>query len=181
VIVPASDPLLREAVMGFSVARTAGSHRSVGRLALATLVALFACIAQPATVRADGGAPAASDPPAYRAGVEAIRAGDYPKAIALLREHVADKPGDANGWNWLGYASRKTGDLDAAFSHYRKALAIDPKHRGAHEYIGEAYLMAKDPDKAEEHLKILDRLCFLPCEEFTDLKKAIAAYRKSSR
>jgi cytochrome c-type biogenesis protein CcmH/NrfG len=166
--------------MGITLARSKGWRRAGVQFALAPVVMLVAGLALPASGRADGGAPAPSDPPSYRAGVEAIRAGDFPKAIALLKEHVADKPGDANGWNWLGYASRKTGDLDAAFSHYRKALTIDPKHRGAHEYIGEAYLMAKDPAKAEEHLKILDRLCFLPCEEFSDLKKAIAAYRKSA-
>jgi tetratricopeptide (TPR) repeat protein len=139
----------------------------------------LAGLALPAALRADGGAPAPTDPPNYRLAVESIRAGDYPKAIALLKQHVADKPADANAWNCLGFASRKSGDLDAAFDHYRKALSIDPKHRGAHEYIGEAYLMVKQPAKAEEHLKILDRLCFLPCEEYTDLRKAIAAYRKS--
>ena len=127
---------------------------------------------------ADGGAPAPTDPPTYRLGVAAIKAGDYPKAIGLLKQHVADKPNDANGWNWLGFASRKSGDLEGAFSHYRKALALDPKHRGAHEYIGEAYLMARDLAKAEEHLNILDRLCWLPCEEYRDLRKAIAEYRK---
>lgn len=139
--------------------------------------ALAAIFAGPAF--GDGDAPAPADPPAYRAGVAAIEAGDYPAAIRHLRQHVAEKPADANGWNWLGYASRKSGDLDGAFAHYRKALALDPKHRGAHEYIGEAYLMARDPAKAEEHLQILDRLCRLPCAEYRDLRKAIDAYRRS--
>jgi DNA-binding SARP family transcriptional activator len=62
------------------------------------------------------------------------------------------------------------------FKHYNEALRIDPKHRNAHEYIGEAYLMVNNPAKAKEHLAALDRLCFFSCEEFTDLKKAIAAY-----
>ena len=141
-------------------------------------VALLLALTAPAA--ADGDAPAPTDPPAYRTGVAAIEAGDFPKAIGLLKQHVAEKPNDANGWNWLGYASRKSGDLDGAFAHYRKALALDPKHRGAHEYIGEAYLMAREPAKAEEHLKILDRLCRLPCEEYRDLKKAIAEYRKAN-
>jgi hypothetical protein len=30
--------------------------------------------------------------------------------------------------------------------------------------------------KAKEHLGTLDKLCFLPCSEYSDLKKAIAAY-----
>ena len=145
-----------------------------GALPFAVLLALAG------TALADGDAPAPADPPTYRLGVAAIKAGDFPKAIGLLKQHVAEKPNDANGWNWLGYASRKSGDLDGAFAHYRKALALDPKHRGAHEYIGEAYLMAKEPARAEEHLKILDRLCRLPCEEYRDLKKAIANYRKAN-
>jgi len=31
-------------------------------------------------------------------------------------------------------------------------LQLNPRHRGAHEYIGEAYLMANNLNKAEEHL-----------------------------
>ena len=31
--------------------------------------------------------------------------------------------------------------------------------------------------KAEEHLKILDGLCWMPCEQYTMLKKAVAAYK----
>ncbi len=52
-------------------------------------------------------------------------------------------------YNWLGYVYRKTGKLDPAFKAYKRALGLDPQHKGAHEYIGEAYLMANQPDKAE--------------------------------
>ena len=75
----------------------------------------------------------------------------------------------------------KTGALDKAFLHYDKALAIDPKHLGAHEYLGEAYLMAGNLPKAEEHLKILDGLCFLPCDEYTKLKKVVAGYKATGK
>jgi len=40
---------------------------------------------------------------------------------------------------------------------YEKALALDPRHLGAHEYIGEAYLALDDLAKAKEHLARLDR------------------------
>ena len=59
------------------------------------------------------------------------------------------------------------------------ALAIDPKHRGAHEYIGEAYLTLDDLAKAKTHLARLDSFCFLPCSEYSDLKKSVEAYEKS--
>ena len=57
------------------------------------------------------------------------------------------------------------------------ALQLDPRHRGAHEYIGEAYLMANNLTKAEEHLAALQRICLILCGEYEDLKKAIADYR----
>ena len=52
------------------------------------------------------------------------------------------------------------------------------RHRGAHEYAGEAYLMVDDLAKAEEHLTALQRIRLIPCEEYEDLKKTIAAYRQ---
>ena len=124
-----------------------------------------------------GGGRSASTDPEYNAAVSAIKAQDYAKAIGLLKGYVARSPDDANGENWLAYSLRKSGQLDAAFEHYDKALKLDPKHLGAHEYVGEAYLMVGNLAKAEEHLKILDKLCFLPCEQFTDLKEAVAAYK----
>src|SRR3990170_4621986 len=63
--------------------------------------------------------------------------------------------------------------LDPVFKHYTEALRLAPKHRGAHEYIGEAYLMVGNVPKAREHLTQLDRLCFFGCEEYSSLKKAI--------
>jgi tetratricopeptide (TPR) repeat protein len=66
--------------------------------------------------------------------------------------------------------------MQLVFKHYEEALRIDPKHRGAHEYIGEAYLMTGNLPKAREHLAALDKLCFFGCAELDQLKKAIAAY-----
>jgi Flp pilus assembly protein TadD len=112
--------------------------------------------------------------------VSAIEATQYGKAIPLLQSYIARAPNDAYAENWLAYSYRKSGQLDQAFLHYDRALAIDPKHRGAHEYLGEAYLMTGNLAKAEEHLKILDKLCFLPCTEYTMLKKAVAEYREKN-
>ena len=118
--------------------------------------------------------------PTYKAAVDQIEAGHYPEAATLMETYVGrsdTNANDADAQNWLGYAYRKSGNLDAAFLHYDKALAINPKHRGAHEYMGEAYLMTGNLAQAEEHLKILDGLCWLPCTEYSQLKSAVAAYR----
>ena len=101
---------------------------------------------------------------------------DWPGAIAEL-ERARQKDGrNADVYNLLGYSLRKSGKLDLAFARYHTALQLDPKHLGAHEYIGEAYLMAGRPDKAREHLMALSRLCGQKCEQYEDLSKAVAAY-----
>ena len=65
-----------------------------------------------------------------------------------------------------------------AFEHYNIALKINPNHIGAHEYIGEAYLMDKKPVEAEKHLVSLEKICGnKTCEEFVDLQRAIAQYK----
>jgi len=106
--------------------------------------------------------------------------GDWPAAAALLREAVAQQPGNARYHSLYAYSLRKgpSPDMGLVFQHYNEALKIDPELRGAHEYIGEAYLMVGNVAKAKEHLGVLDRLCFLPCAEYTDLKKAISVHEK---
>jgi tetratricopeptide (TPR) repeat protein len=117
----------------------------------------------------------------YKDAMDAIQAERYAQAIPLLETWVARNHTDADGFNWLGYAYRKTGKLEPALRNYKRALGIHPQHKGAHEYIGEAYLMAQQPDKAEEHARILAQLCPQSCEELTDLRAAIAAYRAKAR
>lgn len=116
---------------------------------------------------------------AYRDGVAAVKKQDYKRAVALLEKAVAQNDRDADAYNMLGYSQRKLRNYDAAFASYRKALELDPKHRGAHEYIGEAYLEMGQLAKAKAHLHKLDELCFLPCEEYDDLKEAVEKYEAS--
>ena len=87
-------------------------------------------------------------------------------------------PDHADLQNYLGYAHRNLKQFDAAFRHYKRAIELEPRHRGAHEYIGEAYLMVGDVPNAEKHLAALRAICLLPCEELTDLEKAFAKYRR---
>jgi len=103
---------------------------------------------------------------------------DWNAAAATMQDAVASNPRNADYHNLYAYALRKggTSDMNLVFKHYNEALAIDRKHRGAHEYLGEAYLMVGNVGKAKEHLAELDRLCTFGCAEFTELKKAIASY-----
>ena len=112
----------------------------------------------------------------YENGVKAVNSADYIKAIKLLSKVVAAKPKDADAWNYLGFSNRKLKRFDQALNAYQKALAINPKHRGAHEYLGELYLQTDDLANARKHLKRLDKICFFGCEEYDDLKAAILAY-----
>jgi len=84
------------------------------------------------------------------------------------------EPTNADAQNLLGYAYRNQRKYDLAFVHYKEALRLDPKHRGANEYIGEAYVLVGDKAKAQEHLAALERICGKGCEEYQDLARAIA-------
>ena len=117
----------------------------------------------------------------YELGVKAVKAANYEKAIMRLSKVVAAKPGNADAWNWIGFSHRKLKKFDQAMSAYQKALAIDPNHRGANEYLGELYLQTGDLAKAKERLKKLDGICTFGCEEFDDLKQAIAAYEATHK
>ncbi len=117
----------------------------------------------------------------YAAGIVALQAGDFAVALARLQTALKRFPDSANLHNELGFAHRKLGRYEPAFVHYRRALAIDPRHRAAHEYIGEAYLAVDDLAGAERHLKALGEICLLPCDEQQDLRRAIDAHRAKPR
>ena len=123
-------------------------------------------------------------PDRMRAAREAVKAKDWKKSVAELTLAVKDQPGNADAHNLLAYSYRKqaTPDLPKAFEHYNIALKLNPNHKGANEYIGEAYLMDKKPAKAEEHLVRLKTICGnTSCEEYQDLAKSIVDYKSKNK
>ena len=124
----------------------------------------------------DSGSSKAADP-TYAAARQLVEDGKYAEAIPLLEQVVAKDAKNADALNYLGYSNRQLGNNDAALTHYQAALALEPSHRGANEYLGELYLTLGELPKAEERLKVLDGACFFGCEEYTELKNAIAAYK----
>ena len=116
-----------------------------------------------------------------------------PDKLSAARAQIADKKwaaaidelksvNDSASADWnnlMGYSLRKakTPDYPGAEKFYNEALRIDPKHRGALEYSGELSLMLGDLANAEQRLAALDKACTFGCEEYTDLKKAVARFK----
>ena len=108
----------------------------------------------------------------------AIARKDWSVAIRDLQVLVRTEPNNADAHNLLAFSLRNDGDLARSKVHYDEALRLDPNHKGAHEYIGELYLKMKQPDNAQRHLLILERLCGgKDCEEYQDLARALAEYK----
>ena len=123
--------------------------------------------------------PAKPADPDYAAGVKAIDAGQYAAAIPCSRRPSRGTARTRMPTTGSPTPCAGTAIRPRSIPIYQKALAIDPKHRGAHEYIGEAYLTLDNLPKAKEHLARLDKLCFFPCSQYKDLKKAVEAYESS--
>jgi tetratricopeptide (TPR) repeat protein len=108
---------------------------------------------------------------------------DWKAAASVMQDALAANPNNADYHNLYAYSLRKSGsaDMDQVFKHYNEALRIDPRHKGAHEYLGEAYLMVGNVAKAKEHLQSLDKLCFFGCSEYNDLKRSISEHETKTK
>jgi Flp pilus assembly protein TadD len=116
----------------------------------------------------------------YAKGVKAVDKKDWNLAVFHLHKAAAADPTSADARNWLGYSYRKLKDFDNAFVFYNEALNLDPRHKGAHEYIGEAYLETGNLAQAEAHLAALAKLCPKGCEELDELKEKVDQFKARS-
>tara|TARA_Y100001970_G_scaffold89502_1_gene112837 strand:+ start:425 stop:895 length:471 start_codon:yes stop_codon:yes gene_type:complete len=106
----------------------------------------------------------------------------YNKSLKLLkkltkREDLGTRRADI--YNLLGFSYRKleNPELDKSFAAYMMALEIDPQHAGAHEYLGELYLMRDQKNQAMKMLSKLENLVGKNAEEYIDLLQAIENYQ----
>lgn len=99
----------------------------------------------------------------------------FAKALSRFEEAIKIHEPYAEAWNMVGYCSRNVGDLRRAFDAYDRSLAIDPEYEEAHEYLGEAYLMAGNLEKAREQLAWLEAK---KSDEAKELAEAIEAVAK---
>ena len=106
---------------------------------------------------------------------ELVENENWTAALPVLKRIVADSPGDPDALNLLAYVLRHTGDYRNAEGFYRKALAINPQHLGANEYLGELYVLTGALDQAKERLAMVESICGQTCEEYLELKAAIDA------
>jgi Flp pilus assembly protein TadD len=116
----------------------------------------------------------AAQPDPYKQAKELIDDEEYADAIPLLQKLIKDKGAYADALNLLGYSYRKSGDAKTALDYYNQALAMEPEHLGANEYLGELYLEMKMPAEAKERLAVLKKACG-SCEEAKELESKITA------
>lgn len=125
---------------------------------------------------AAGAAPAAAS--LLAEGRTAIAAKKWADAIASLKKAAALDPKDADIQNLLGYSTRKSGDPAGSLTFYNAALTLNPKHLGALEYQGEAFVMLGQMPKAKANMATLKKLCGASCEQYKDLAAAVKAASK---
>ena len=153
-----------------------------GLLAIALILALVSpAMAAGSSSTSRPSVPPRAQPNDYDLGVKAVQAGDFQRALALLQKVVQADPRNADAWNYVGFSHRKLKQFDPSLAAYQRALAINPDHRGANEYLGELYLMTGDPEKARERLAKLQSVCPGGCEAYDDLRRAIEAYQSAKK
>ena len=101
----------------------------------------------------------------------------YQEALQIL-DLMKDRNA-AEALNYRGYATRKLGRVDEGIGYYLKSVALDPHYAQVREYLGEAYVIKGDVEKAREQLRAIEAICGTDCEEYEDLAKAISEQKRS--
>lgn len=117
------------------------------------------------------GEAALSDSELFYAGYWMAQSGRYAEAIGYLRR--ARQP-DARTLTYLGFALRKSGDVDGAMRYYGQALAMAPDSVVTRAYLGEAHIMRGDMAAARRELAEIARRCGAGCAAYDDLARHIA-------
>ena len=105
---------------------------------------------------------------------------NFVAALNALQIESQINSSDADVWNLLGFVSRKLEKYVASEKAYKRALEIDPNHKGALEYMGELYITLSKAEEAEGLLEKLKELCPSGCAELTSLAESFKAHRKKN-
>ncbi len=113
----------------------------------------------------------------FYAGYWLARTGQYQEALGYLT--LADKS-DPRVVTYIGFATRKLGDVDAALPFYQRALQLNPNYSVARAYMGEAFLQKNEPAKAKAELAEIATRCGTGCAEYLDLANHISDFEKKA-
>ena len=94
----------------------------------------------------------------------------YSQAFKKLSKALKTDKNNPDILNYMGFTSRKIGNFSQAEDYYLRGLAIDPKHNGINEYLGELYVQTDRIDKAKERLEVLKNC---NCKEYGELELII--------
>lgn len=123
--------------------------------------------------------------PDYDRGRAAFERADWAAVVTYMTRVVQRRPWHDDAYNALGFAHRKLGNFGHALSAYHRALQLNPHHRQALEYLGEAYLELDQPERARAVLARLRAACHRlapqpaardaapDCEEWAELNAAL--------
>jgi tetratricopeptide (TPR) repeat protein len=166
-----------------------GSSGVTGWVVVAALLAAAAAPAHAIMSGDESERPQPAAPAAFAQGRAAFEREDWPAVIEHMSTAVDERPWDDDAYNLMGFAYRKLGDYDRALAAYDRALALNPHHRGALEYLGEAYLELDQPERAKEMLDRIEIACRRvaaaasndgwqsDCEEWQELDAAYRAHQ----
>ena len=115
----------------------------------------------------------AGDDEIYNAAYVLAHAGRYGEARAVLL--TARNGNDPRILNYLGFTTRKLGDVDTALVYYARAIALKPDYTLARSYRGEAFLQKGDMASARAELGEIASRCGASCLEHAVLAREIAA------
>ena len=105
---------------------------------------------------------------------------DYSGSLKLLEDYVYENPENADGWNLIGFVSRKLGDFENAEVYYATGLEIEPNHDDILAYQGQLYLETNRYEMALQNLAKLTDLCKFNCDEKVELSEAISIYEQEN-
>ncbi len=120
-----------------------------------------------------------SDDELYREAVSLIESEHYRAALDLL--WAIEKREVPKVLNYIGYSTRKLGDVEEGIKYYKKALALDPNYNVAREYLGEGYLQKGDLAKAKQQLAEIEARCGKACHAYEELAKEIVQFESEAK
>ena len=118
--------------------------------------------------------PAAADAQHFYAGYWLAKNGRYEEALLQLNKASIK---NARVLTYIGFATRKLGQIDKAMGYYAQALQKDPHNHIARSYLGEAHLARNDLAAATAELARIEAGCGKNCDAYTELAAQIADYR----